>query len=189
MKLTSIVKFFEHIAKREELYGVENGFRFKAVLSSRKKGSIHPAKYKTLNGDSDQEDQSRTTSNNHRQQRPRTTIPEGAQVFTGLMTPAGSQTNPSERSNTGLMANTGLMTPADSPAPRHPRTLEGSSQSTSSPRHSPAQDDPVEESNLTVQGASNTATQTRTPVADTINKQYETRSRFRSSNLHSNGGT
>jgi hypothetical protein len=166
MKLNSMIKFFEHIATREQSYGVEDGFRFKAVLSSRKKGSIHPAKYKTLHGGSDDDDESALTQTNIRQQRPRTSRPEGTQVYTGLMTPACSQ------------LNTGLRTPADSPAPRQPRTLDNSlneSQSASSRRHSTAQED---------------ANPTSTPVSDPIHKQNETRSRLRSSNLQpGNGGS
>jgi hypothetical protein len=46
MKLDVMLKFFEHIAEREKSHGVTQAFRFKAILSSRKKGSILPAHYK-----------------------------------------------------------------------------------------------------------------------------------------------
>jgi hypothetical protein len=45
MKLDSLTKFFEHISRREETNGISKAFRFKAVLSSRKKGSLRPARY------------------------------------------------------------------------------------------------------------------------------------------------
>ena len=46
MKLESIVAFFKHVAEREAAHGVPNAFRFKAVLNSRKKGKLIPARYK-----------------------------------------------------------------------------------------------------------------------------------------------
>ena len=48
MKFEVIVKFFNHVAKHEETsHGIAlaHAFRFKAVLSSRKKGSLHPSQY------------------------------------------------------------------------------------------------------------------------------------------------
>lgn len=40
MKREAIINFFQHIARREPSHGVQNAFRFKAVLSSRKKGKL-----------------------------------------------------------------------------------------------------------------------------------------------------
>src|ERR1700679_3378638 len=45
MKLDSITKFFEHVAEREVTHGIGKAFRFKAVLSSQKKGVLQPARY------------------------------------------------------------------------------------------------------------------------------------------------
>ena len=38
MKQDAIIQFFQHIASRESSYGIQNAFRFKAVLVSRKRG-------------------------------------------------------------------------------------------------------------------------------------------------------
>ena len=46
MKLDAIIRFFEHIADREVIHGIRNAFRFKAVLSSHKKGVIQMARYR-----------------------------------------------------------------------------------------------------------------------------------------------
>lgn len=45
MKRDQLVKFFEHITAREGSHGIKEAFRFKNVLSSRKKGEICTAKY------------------------------------------------------------------------------------------------------------------------------------------------
>lgn len=45
MKREAIIKFFQHIATREASHGVPNAFRFKAVLSSRKKGDLCETSY------------------------------------------------------------------------------------------------------------------------------------------------
>jgi hypothetical protein len=45
MKLESIVKFFQHVAAREATHGIQQAFRFKAVLSSRKEGRLRDARY------------------------------------------------------------------------------------------------------------------------------------------------
>jgi hypothetical protein len=45
MKLEALKKFFEHISRRQETHGTSHAFRFKNVLSSRKKGSLRPARY------------------------------------------------------------------------------------------------------------------------------------------------
>ena len=46
MKLDYLIKFFKHVSKHEASHGIPNAFRFKAILSSHKKGSICPAHYK-----------------------------------------------------------------------------------------------------------------------------------------------
>jgi hypothetical protein len=45
MRQEDIIKLFEHAANRQASHGVKDAFRFKAVLSSRKKGNIDGAKY------------------------------------------------------------------------------------------------------------------------------------------------
>lgn len=57
MKLDSLVMFFKHISNREASHGIAHAFRFKAVLSSRKKGILHPARYEDdghSSGDNDE---------------------------------------------------------------------------------------------------------------------------------------
>lgn len=46
MKLNSLIEFFKHVSLRETSHGVANAFRFKSILSSRKKGVLKPARYK-----------------------------------------------------------------------------------------------------------------------------------------------
>lgn len=46
MKVDSLVKFFKHVAERETSHGISDSFKFKSVLSSRKKGTLLPARYK-----------------------------------------------------------------------------------------------------------------------------------------------
>ena len=45
VKRDDIIKFFEHIGSRQASHGVKDAFRFKQYLSSRKKGTLMPAKY------------------------------------------------------------------------------------------------------------------------------------------------
>ncbi|KAF8805983.1 hypothetical protein BYT27DRAFT_7257398 [Phlegmacium glaucopus] len=45
MKREAMLQFFHHIAARQESHGIQDVFRFKAILSSRKKGSLLEAKY------------------------------------------------------------------------------------------------------------------------------------------------
>ena len=45
MKFEVMVKFFNHAAKREASHSIAHAFRFKAVLSRRKKGSLRLARY------------------------------------------------------------------------------------------------------------------------------------------------
>jgi hypothetical protein len=46
MKVDSLVKFFKHVADREDSHGILDSFKFNSVLSSRKKGTLLPARYK-----------------------------------------------------------------------------------------------------------------------------------------------
>jgi hypothetical protein len=151
MKLNDIISFFEHVSKREEVHGIENGFRFKSILTSRKKGLLQPAKYRTESGGSDEEEDSRSPLRNIRRPTQRTIRPEGMGVSTGLLTPASSQ------------ATTGLRTPADSPGPTQPRPLDSSSDTINSTS-----------SRLAIPGHDSTPSQ-----SEVIARQYETRSRTR----------
>ena len=45
MKRDAMIKFFEHITLRQSTSTIKDAFRFKAVLSSRKKGSLRETKY------------------------------------------------------------------------------------------------------------------------------------------------
>lgn len=45
MKQDQLLSFFRHISAREQTYGIKNAFRFKSVLSGRKKGFLLPAQY------------------------------------------------------------------------------------------------------------------------------------------------
>ncbi|KAF8802326.1 hypothetical protein BYT27DRAFT_7112582 [Phlegmacium glaucopus] len=54
MKLEAMIKFFQHVAAREATHGVQHAFRFKAVLYSRKNGSLRAARYNDGDAESDQ---------------------------------------------------------------------------------------------------------------------------------------
>ena len=69
MRLDSLIQFFKHVSQRETSNGIPNGFRFKAVLSSRKKGSLLLANYKHNGNDSDQENTRENNCCNHRRCR------------------------------------------------------------------------------------------------------------------------
>jgi hypothetical protein len=56
MKLEAIIKFFDHIKNREDSHGIQYAFRFKAVLSSRKKGVLCKARYSTDEVETDDDD-------------------------------------------------------------------------------------------------------------------------------------
>ena len=45
MHCETMVKVFKHIATHQAFHGIQDAFRFKAVLSSHKKGSLCPACY------------------------------------------------------------------------------------------------------------------------------------------------
>jgi hypothetical protein len=46
MRQEDMIKFFEHVANRQASHGVKDAFRFKAVLTTRKKGDLGSTKYK-----------------------------------------------------------------------------------------------------------------------------------------------
>jgi hypothetical protein len=45
MRRDDMIKFFEHIGLQETTHGIKDAFRFKAVLSSRRKGNMEEVKY------------------------------------------------------------------------------------------------------------------------------------------------
>src|SRR5882762_792217 len=45
MKLESLVTFFKHISQREISHGIKHAFRFKKVMTSRKKGVLRRSRY------------------------------------------------------------------------------------------------------------------------------------------------
>lgn len=53
MNRDALIKFFQHISSREASHGIENAFRFKSILSSRKKGVLRAARYKENDIESD----------------------------------------------------------------------------------------------------------------------------------------
>jgi len=48
MRRSEMIQFFDHIGNRQSSHGIKDAFRFKAVLSSRKKGDLTKAVYKEL---------------------------------------------------------------------------------------------------------------------------------------------
>jgi hypothetical protein len=48
MRKEEITKFFEHVENRQSSHGIKDAFRFKAVLSSRKKAEVIKSKYEDL---------------------------------------------------------------------------------------------------------------------------------------------
>lgn len=53
MKLDALIKFFQHITGRETSHGITDAFRFKAVLSTRKKGVLRKPRYNISDAESD----------------------------------------------------------------------------------------------------------------------------------------
>ena len=48
MRRSEMIQFFDHIGNRQSSHGIKDAFRFKAVLSSRKKGDLTKAVYEEL---------------------------------------------------------------------------------------------------------------------------------------------
>jgi hypothetical protein len=63
MKLKDMKMFFEHVGNRERSLGITEAFRFKKVLSSRKKGSIRDARYIAVHSESDHTPAQPSTNN------------------------------------------------------------------------------------------------------------------------------
>ena len=48
MRQEDIIKFFKHVSNWQSSHGVKDAFKFKAVLSSHKKGNLNGSKYNDL---------------------------------------------------------------------------------------------------------------------------------------------
>ena len=75
IKFEAIDRFFKHIAEREVSHGIENTFRFKNVLSSRRKGSLIPTQYKDLGTELDADNETFLPLAPTRQRRPMARMP------------------------------------------------------------------------------------------------------------------
>ncbi|KAF8808352.1 hypothetical protein BYT27DRAFT_7210896 [Phlegmacium glaucopus] len=51
MKHEAMIQFFEHIAAWQTTHGIQDAFRFKTILYSRKKGFLREARYMDMNAD------------------------------------------------------------------------------------------------------------------------------------------
>ena len=69
MRLDSLIQFFKHVSQCKSSHGIPNGFQFKAILSSRKKGYLLPANYKHDGNDLDQENTMENNRHNRRRRR------------------------------------------------------------------------------------------------------------------------
>ena len=123
MKLDFMIKFFNHIAEREVSHGIEQAFRFKAVLSSRKNGALQPSRYKDFGIESGENEEM-----THAPARKRRPVPNSRSD-----TPVPSNPPSDARSDTPVPSNAAVTpldptsghTPVDPPAPLVPtKTLE-----------------------------------------------------------------
>ena len=124
MKLETLLKFFKHIAEREASHGIPHAFRFKNVLSRRKKGSLHAARYRE-DDEGSQEDNDRLVPVRRKRRKPKqrdgditpeslaaTQIKDSAQNARSL---APALTIPI--SEPSAPTTTGLISPEETPAP------------------------------------------------------------------------
>lgn len=132
MKLNCLIAFFKHISAREASHGLCDAFRFKAVLSSRKKGTICEARYKYgKDGEisAEIEEQAAETLIPHIRPKRRKANPKidlqqtllNSNEHDGQSTDNGADEDGSENDDVADVADalrgTGLYTPDDSPAP------------------------------------------------------------------------
>ncbi len=116
MKVDSLVKFFKHVADREDSHGILDSFKFKSVLSSRKKGTLLPARYKDDDDADISEDTGVPPPPRRRKRRPIPPTQDNLPLFINntddtLPIPSSDITAvTAERFN-------GLYTPGDTPAP------------------------------------------------------------------------
>jgi hypothetical protein len=156
MKRDSLILFFKHMAQREDLYGIPQAFKFHTVLSSRKKGTLIPARYKP-EGEEPGDESSPLPVPRRRRKAPEdignaaallspdtsedpTPVSATPATYTGpaqssaeiTVTPAKAtralQIQPSANIGTGLITpvDTGLITPVDTPG-HTPNRLDSSS--------------------------------------------------------------
>ena len=81
MRLESLILFFKHVAERETSHGIPYAFRFKAVLSSRKSGTMRPARYRYDGDDQDDQDDVDETPPVRRKRRKRQSQSGNTQVL------------------------------------------------------------------------------------------------------------
>jgi hypothetical protein len=121
MKLDHMVSFFEHIAEREASEGIANAFRFKAILSSRKKGSLRPAQYKEVGAESGDDTGIGTApapARRRKKQRDMTLTEEGTAPTNARLYQAPSNEQVTESGvGAGPLFSTGLLSPSNTPAP------------------------------------------------------------------------
>lgn len=127
MKRDEIIKFFAHIHTREASHGVEDAFRFKSVLSSRKKGSLQDAMYSNRESST-----SRDMASPSQAPAPAST-PAPSQVPATGTTPAPSQgpAMATTRATSQLLAPGQLPVPGRLPVPDTYSFYSNSFQSTS----------------------------------------------------------
>lgn len=123
MKLDSLISFFKHISDREEHHGLKQAFKFKAVLSSRKKGSLRRASYED-DGDQPEEAVAQQKRRRRRKPRPQVDLENTLLNDTIASLPGTSQPNDPRRIQSianndqdSAIVPTGLFTPGESPAP------------------------------------------------------------------------
>lgn len=114
MKVDSLVKFFKHVADREDSHGILDSFKFKSVLSSRKKGTLLPARYK--------DDDDAATSEDTRippppRRRKRRQIPHALDDLPLLINNTDDTQPLIPSSDITAERFNGLYTPGDTPAP------------------------------------------------------------------------
>jgi hypothetical protein len=121
MKVDSLVTFFKHVAERESSHGISHAFKFKSVLSSRKKGTLLPARYKDDDNASISEPENvpvlsrRKKRNRNRAAQDILPLLNDTPDDTLPLSPSSETSRPvSETSRRPL---TGLYTPGDTPAP------------------------------------------------------------------------
>ena len=50
MRQEQLISFFRHVAAHQSTHGIQHAFRFKTILSDRKKGYLLPAEYRASAG-------------------------------------------------------------------------------------------------------------------------------------------
>jgi hypothetical protein len=114
MKVDTLVKFFKHVADREDSHGISDSFKFKSVLSSRKKGTLLPARYKDDDDAASSEDTGVPPPPRRRKRRP---IPPALDNLPLLINNTDDTLPMIPSSDITAERFNGLYTPGDTPAP------------------------------------------------------------------------